>query len=343
MNALFLCAAISAGVGAGYVAMSWERAYTPNPNGLQIASLETLEVNGQKHFLTIRGRSTSLPVLIYIHGGPGASDIPFIHKTDNLLEEHFIVVHYDQRSAGKSSRFYDGKTELSIKQHLNDAISLTKTMLKRYNKEKAFLLGGSWGTLLALMAAKYHPELFHAVLLRGLLVNTRLNEELSREFIIRQLGENVAAKVPKPPYGSDASQLMKQRMFLYQAGGMEFQRKSTNPVWFQLSMFHTLFKSPEISFGDIFRMKTSLINTLTQMWPEIQEFDAYAQVSSLDIPMYIFHGRHDHCTVASLVEDYFDNAKAPEKKLVWFENSAHSPQREESELFQKLAIKHFLK
>jgi len=44
-----------------------------------------------------------------------------------------------------------------------------------------------------------------------------------------------------------------------------------------------------------------------------------------------------------LVQDYFDKVQAPDKDLIWFENSAHGPMGEESELYKKLLREKFLK
>ena len=52
---------------------------------------------------------------------------------------------------------------------------------------------------------------------------------------------------------------------------------------------------------------------------------------TLDVPVYLTLGRHDFNCVHTLAEEWFEQLDAPEKRLIWFENSAHSPQWEESE------------
>ena len=51
----------------------------------------------------------------------------------------------------------------------------------------------------------------------------------------------------------------------------------------------------------------------------------------LDVPVYLTLGRHDFTCVHTLAEEWLERLDAPVKKLIWFENSAHSPQWEEAE------------
>ena len=61
------------------------------------------------------------------------------------------------------------------------------------------------------------------------------------------------------------------------------------------------------------------------------------------MPYYIFQGRRDENTPAALIQNYYDSIEAPDKDLIWFENSAHRPLSEEPELFRKHLHEKFLK
>ena len=54
------------------------------------------------------------------------------------------------------------------------------------------------------------------------------------------------------------------------------------------------------------------------------------------MPVYFFLGRHDYQIPSTLAERYLNDLEAPKKELVWFENSAHSPQYEEAAKFNRL-------
>lgn len=78
-----------------------------------ISTLEQVEINGSDHEIMIRGKDKNNPVIIFVHGGPGTSEIPYAQKYQNLLEEKFTVVNYDQRASGKSYHFFEDYSNLT--------------------------------------------------------------------------------------------------------------------------------------------------------------------------------------------------------------------------------------
>jgi hypothetical protein len=72
------------------------------PNG--ISALEEITLGGVQQWIFVRGQDRRNPVLIFLHGGPGepAAGISSSRTLDGELIEHFTVVHWDQRGAGKS-------------------------------------------------------------------------------------------------------------------------------------------------------------------------------------------------------------------------------------------------
>ena len=345
-----------------YLGITWEHATTPFSANATLAELITISLNGQDHFVCIRTQAPILhyeqsyaypPILLILHGGPGASDLPYIHKTDETLEEHFLVVHYDQRSAGKSCRFYQNSTttdnssspSLTIQMHIDDALSLILYLRERFRQDKIYLLGGSWGSVLALLLAKQYPQYIHHVATRGLVVTTAESERQSYSYVLSQLPE-LRSVVPKPPpYGKDrVDDMILQRKWLTRAGGQSYQCRIQGCSRFTLQYRITkaVITSPEMSWGDVARFKRCFLSTLRTMWAEVEQYDAYTQVPQLVVPLLVLHGKYDYCTVHTLVEDYVKFVAAPQKKLVWFWKSGHSPHSEESELFQKTIVQEFL-
>lgn len=102
-------------------------------------------------------------------------------------------------------------------------------------------------------------------------------------------------------------------------------------------------KSKEYTLFDKIGVANGYKRCLTLMWPTTCKCNFMAENTNFPMPYYIFQGRHDNNTPSALVQDYFDKVQAPDKELVWFENSARGPMGEEPELYKKLLREKFLK
>lgn len=91
----------------------------------------------------IRGRDRNNPVLIFVHGGPCCSEIPYVRKYQKNLENDFTIVHYDQRGSGKSYEFGEDYSTVTIAAHVDDLIALTEYIKEYLGKEQVVLVGHS--------------------------------------------------------------------------------------------------------------------------------------------------------------------------------------------------------
>jgi pimeloyl-ACP methyl ester carboxylesterase len=79
--------------------------YTTADSIRKITSHDGIELRQQvvlgdnKQWITIRGHHKKNPVLLFIHGGPGAVDMPLSHGFQTPWEEYFTVVQWDQRGS----------------------------------------------------------------------------------------------------------------------------------------------------------------------------------------------------------------------------------------------------
>ena len=77
------------------------------PNGVQENLVVTL--GGAQQAINVRGADRANPILLYVHGGPGAVEMPFAWSFQRPWEDFFTVVQWDQRGAGKSYALNDPK------------------------------------------------------------------------------------------------------------------------------------------------------------------------------------------------------------------------------------------
>ncbi len=309
------------------------------PNGIE--TLEEVALNDSKQWLYIRGQDRNNPVLLFLHGGPGMTEMPVARLFGLELEKYYTVVHWDQRAAGKSRVSEPDVSGLTIELYLEDTLSLVNLLRERFDQKKIYLIGHSWGSILGVLTVRDHPELFHAYIGMGQTISIKAGEQHAYDFVMsRALEENNEEalnelKHIRPPYDADFSELFIHRKWLNWYGGAISDDVDREALVAYLT-------SPEYTLLDAINMESRGFEITEHLWPEMTQIDFLRQAPKLDVPVFFFVGRNDHQTPQVLVEAYFDVLQAPMKKLFWFENSAHAPNFAEPELFQALLINEVL-
>jgi pimeloyl-ACP methyl ester carboxylesterase len=142
-----------------------------------IALLEKKKIGGVDQWLLIRGKSIDNPILLFLHGGPGSAEWPLVRRYNSDLENHFIIAYWEQRGAGKS--FRKGIPGLNVAQFISDTREIIEYLKMKFAKNKVFMIGHSWGSLIGILTAQKLPELFSAYIGIGQFVNEKANEEIS--------------------------------------------------------------------------------------------------------------------------------------------------------------------
>ena len=308
-----------------------------------VASLEKIDLNGVKQCILVRGHDTSNPVLLFLHGGPGSPEMGIAYYYQRRLEEHFTVVNWDQRGAGKSySRKVPIET-LNTEQYISDTFELVQLLLTRFNKKKIFLVGHSWGSILGSYVVQRYPELFHAYVGIGQVANMIQNERISFEFVYEQAKKAQDEKAIKKleeisPYtGKNRKAMHIQRKLLAKYHGGTWKLNG------EKEFIKQGFGSPEYNILDYYKFIKGASFTSKAMLKELMEFDLFKDVPVLKVPVFICQGRHDYQTPFELAKQWFDQLQAPKKEFIWFEESAHSPNLEEPEKFDSVLIDAVLK
>jgi pimeloyl-ACP methyl ester carboxylesterase len=74
------------------------------------------------------------------------------------------------------------------------------------------------------------------------------------------------------------------------------------------------------------------------LWPQLLEVDLSRTAAELSVPVFFVEGRHDWEAPAEIAERYFHSLRAPSKELVWFDESAHMPNSEERDRFNRMMV-----
>jgi proline iminopeptidase len=126
----------------------------------QDPSLPSISVNGTQLHAEAFGNPTN-PMLVILHGGPG-SDYRYLLNCRSFANSGYYVVFYDQRGSGLSQRH--PKSIYSIQIMLDD-LSEVIAHYRSSAAQKVFLLGHSWGAMLATVYINAYPEAIHGAIL----------------------------------------------------------------------------------------------------------------------------------------------------------------------------------
>ncbi len=308
-------------------------ASTPSVSGADgnkdIAELTAVNIGGVDQWLEIRGASEDLPVLLYLSGGPGQSDLALSRALLEELTADFIVVGWDQRGTGKSYPAFDPDT-ITPQVFVADAIDVTNYLRDRFDEEKVYLMGESWGSLLGILTVQARPNLFHAYIGSGQMVNPKLTDQRIYEDLIaearRQGDDGLVDQLESfgpPPYADLwAYGVIMQNYPLiegdYDPPQAYLDRGEESGVGFWGIM------GSEYNAIDKVNVLRGLIDVFATMYPQLQEIDLRVDAPTLEVPVYLFDGEHELAGRRDLAHEWFDLLQAPAKEMYTFEDAGHA-------------------
>lgn len=294
-----------------------------------ISVLEQVKINGTKQQIMIRGRDQNNPVIIYVHGGPSVSEIPYA-KYENLLEKDFTVVNYDQRGSGKSYHFNEDYSNLTADVLVDDLLDLTDYISKRFDKEKVILIGHSYGTYLGTMAAYKAPEKYEAYIGTGQVSNMQESEIDNLNYTISEAKKAGNTEDVKYLEGITekihAGESAAPRGYVGKYGGATRLINMSDG---------DILLSREYNLLDFIRYNNGVAKTQAQLVKEVFDKPLPKIVTKLELPFYFVMGKYDAMTSSNAAKNYFDVIEGDQKEFISFEESAHYPQFEEKEKFYK--------
>ena len=310
-----------------------------------------IEIGGIQQGFFIRAENPENPVILFLHGGPGSPELPLLMPCEisERLEKYFTVCYWDQRGAGMSFSNSIDPATMTVAQMVEDTRQMTEYLQQRFNQEKIYLMGHSWGTYLGVKTIEKYPENYIAYIGIGQVSNQLESEKLAYDYMLQHATEinDKSAVKDLQKFDRDADDfpslkyLGTARMSLmnkYGIGMAHEEPLSMADLAKSLLLFkgYTLSEKANYLKGSWFSLNT--------LWNNVMEDNLFESSVTFQIPVYITHGQYDYQVSHALAREYFDQIEAPEKSFFTFEKSAHSPNAEEFEKFvqiiREIALKH---
>lgn len=321
MKRIFVSLLIIAGLAFLYSVKSFT---LPIFSANAVAELRAIEVNGDRQWLLIRGRDRSMPVLLFVHGGPGMPAMYLAHDFQSELEQHFVIAHWDQRGAGKSFNDNINPATLTIGQLLADTDVIVDHLRQTFAKEKIWLVGHSHGAYLGALYARDHPEKVRAFIGVGQVADFERERPLQDAFLRSQLP---ALGLPADTDISDAN----REDLLFKTGSELYGETSFMPLIYSglLATEYSLFDIRNVAKGSSFSSAHMQYDRSRNLITDTSEFA---------VPVAILMGKHDMTTPYPLAREYFEAIDAPDKRWIEFEDAAHFPFFENPKEFTEVMV-----
>jgi pimeloyl-ACP methyl ester carboxylesterase len=273
-----------------------------------------VSIGGIEQWIAIQGRDRRNPLILFLHGGPGEAQSPFLDDFAPWLHD-FTVVNWDQRGAGKTyARNGKSTPEVTMERLTTDAIEIAGHVLRKLGKRKLILMGQSFGTALGLLVARQAPELFYAYVGAAQFISTPRTTASWEEWARSQAlasndteGLKALDAVAALPFTS-AKRMRASRKHLF---GPPDQPYIQRQAAFIGAADHPRPEAAAWTEGYQFES--------TQLAPQSMRFDAMVAAPDLPVPYILIEGREDHVTPIGPAKEYFDQLRSSGKAFVTIE------------------------
>jgi pimeloyl-ACP methyl ester carboxylesterase len=294
-----------------------------------IDTTEIINIGGIKQVFSIKGKDITKPVLLYLHGA-GGSSYSLIANADKLtakLQEHFVVILWDQREYGKTFQLNKSPQPLSVQLLVNDTKQAVDYFLKKFNRKKLYIAAHSLGCIMGIYIAQKYPALLYALVEMSPPVDGIESQKTGLNMLKKHFKETHNERAVK-------------ELATIKLPARDFESLFIKYVW------QTEYDGEHIS--DSLRaqikpaMKQWMETSAASLSNEVFEMNFFKQFPRLECPVYFFVGRKDFMTNATISEKYYQELIAPKKHLFWFEKSGHNIPDSEPELMQDIIINNIL-
>ncbi|EMR03058.1 proline iminopeptidase-family hydrolase [Cesiribacter andamanensis] len=269
------------------VAPSNDYLQTPEPGKLQTGGVRMIDIqtpSGTFKVWTKRVGNNPTKKLLLLHGGPGGTHELFECFDSFLPQEGIEYYYYDQLGSYYSDQPQDSslwQTERFVEEveQVRQALGL--------NKDNFYLLGHSWGGILALEYALKYQQHLKGMIISNMMASVPAYNEYAAEVLAPQMDPQVLAELKE----------------------MEARQDFDNPRYMELLMPHFYTKHvlrmpveewPEPA-NRMFKHLNPTIYVLMQGYSEfgitgdarLKEWDRTADLPSIQVPTLTIGGAHD--------------------------------------------------
>ncbi|HET7250121.1 MAG TPA: alpha/beta hydrolase [Gemmatimonadales bacterium] len=301
-----------------------------------------VRVGGIQQWVAIRGEHPSAPVILVVHGGPGAAWSGF---PDSVLawEHDFRVVRWDQRGAGLTyGRSGPVGADVTIDRMARDGIEVAEYVRSELHVDRILLMGISWGSVVGVRMAKLRPDLFAAYIGVGQVVNWPRGQrleyaQLMHKARVAQDSASIRAlqEIGPPPYHAQGALGVMSNLAARFEPGAPGRR----------ALLKMPFSAPGYSAADAQNWLDGLESSQDHFIGKAMDgpftrVDLARLGLHFELPVFIVQGSADDIAPASLARSYLRSIRAPHAEYLSIAGAGHYAFMTRSQEFQQLLLRH---
>ena len=292
------------------------------------------DVNGVRQYISIRGEKEGLPLLFYLHGGPGDAALPQMLKYNKELEKYYTVVIWEQRGAGLSYYPFRKEEKLSIQTFVEDAHTIILYLLQRFQQEKVYLLAHSWGSVIGMLFIKQYPELVQTYVGCGQVINMKKSCRAQFDFLADRFQKNpkLMQRLSNTDCTYESENWLQDLIFV--ARNVVRNKGSIYGKTSNFQFYLDFLFCRKYSLKDLLNRIRGSEQSILFFWQELMKTDFEKEIN-FQVPVFFMEGKQDYHVSSMLVKNFYD-AIETEKQFFWFEHSGHYPQWEEPRSFNSI-------
>lgn len=299
-----------------------------------VAELTSVRSNGHDLGLMIRGQDPSAPVLLYLAGGPGGSELGAMRRHLPGLEKSFVVATLDQRGTGRSYSEIDPTDTLTVSQAVSDVLNVTDYLRNRFHQDTILLVGQSWGTILGVLTVQQNPSRFRGFVGVGQMVSVSATDRIFYRDTLawaRDRGDDKLVSdleaIGPPPYSRT---LDYETALSYEHEVYPYDHSPNDEGE---GGFSENFLVEEYSLIDKVHLLSGFLDTFSVLYPQIRDVDFRVSARALPVPVFFVEGGHEAAGRLQPFEEWYAELRAPHKERVTFATSGHRPLFEQPDEF----------
>ena len=294
-----------------------------------------VRIGGVDQWIQVRGEHRGNPVILFLHGGPGFTAIPYFQRVHAHLGArlHDRALGSARRGQVLRSQRRSAAAQPTLDQMITDGIEVAEHVRRRLHQPKMILVGYSWGSVLGVEMARVRPDLFYAFVGTGQVMDTVQSEPASYYGLLQRARAAGDERIGCDADRDRAAALCRRRAARPQRGilGAVSARRGSGSS----NQFRTLLLAPGYSLRDVADVYFFAPELTRELLAVMLKYKVTDRGSTFGLPLFFFRGTDDPWTSPEVVKGYLPLITAPHKEIVLFDRVGHHAVEVSGERFLK--------